>query len=192
MRTSRRVGTAAATALCIGILMAPAVAARSSSDEVTVVLYGIVRLQGTDQALTSQQAALLLPIVRAWRDELSNSWGWGASSSASCYVGAIQPILTQEQLDRIAAMRLTADAAIRWSGGSLYYRSWFIRPQPGDMPPGAPPPGDGSEPPAPPGGGTPPPGRPRASVFFFPTQEDPRVAFADKVIRLLAAWTADS
>jgi hypothetical protein len=137
-------------------------------------LLGVVKLNGSEVAVSAAQAQQLLPLVQAWRAQLDPSWGItrGASGTAA----ATRAILTSEQLTRIQAMHLSPSDAIRWGSGCVGPWTWMT-PRPW----GGPPPGE--EPPSPGEG-------PGGCLFMVPIQDNPFIEFADRVIRVLNGWAA--
>jgi len=137
-------------------------AARSSTDDVPALLLGIIKLSGSEFAVSVAQAQQLLPLVQGWRAQLELSWRTTRGASATAL--AIRGILTPEQQARIHAMRLTSSDAIRWSCGMLAVWPWV----------------------APPEGETPRPG----FHNFIPMLDNPYLEFADRVIRVLSGWVS--
>jgi hypothetical protein len=135
-------------------------------------LLGVVKLNGSEVAVSAAQAQQLLPLVQAWRAQLDQSWGItrGASGTAA----AIRAILTSEQLARIQAMRLSPSDAIRWGGGAI--ECWAWRPHSWGCPCS-----DEETPPS-------PGGAPNRFFVMMPTLDNPYIGFADRVIRVLSGW----
>ncbi len=90
--------------LSVALLVGFGVAASQTTGDVSVLLLGVVRLNGSGLAISAAQAEQLLPLVEAWRAQLSHSWT--VTRGASAVAHAIQAILTSEQLTRIQAMAL--------------------------------------------------------------------------------------
>ncbi|MDD4903560.1 MAG: hypothetical protein PHX77_03580 [Candidatus Bipolaricaulis sp.] len=162
-------GAVCVTATCLALCVGWAAAARPSTDDVPVLLLGVVQLNGSELAVSVTQAQQLLPLVQAWRAQLEQSWG--VTRGASATATAIRAILTPEQRARIEAMRLTSSDAMRWGCGTLAVWPW------GALAPwGAPPPE----------GETPRPG----FHNFMPMLDNPYLEFADRVIRVLIGWAS--
>lgn len=162
--------------LFLALLMGFGAAASQSTDDVSVLLLGVVKLNGSDLAVSAAQAQQLLPLVQEWRAQLDQSWGITRGASATAV--AIRAILTPEQLTRIQAMHLSPSDAIRWGGGVIEY--WMWRPHSW----GSPYP-DEEE--------TPPPSddAPKGFLAIMPTPENPYIGFADRVIRVLSGWATE-
>ncbi|MEN6370206.1 MAG: hypothetical protein ABFD77_11010 [Thermotogota bacterium] len=198
MKTWRRSLIVTAMAASFSLLIAFAVGAqpqigssppRTGTEDPSALLLGIVRLQGTTDAVSLQQAAQLLALVQAWRMQMvqppaipaGSQPGQGPAQQPSpetSLLDGIRAVLTPTQWQAIVVMNLSANDVMQWMG----------LPASGDPPP---PPGVGSQaqPPANPPAGNPlgappPPGGAQ--------QETPRVQFADAVIALLTSWIVGS
>jgi len=119
---SRGWGAVAATGLCLVLLMGFAVAASTSTDDLAVLLYGIVRLSGTEDALSAAQAQQLAPLVEAWRAELQAPPDTPPDMSSA--IAAIRAVLTADQLTAIEALNLTAADVVGWMDGGLAGYVW--------------------------------------------------------------------
>lgn len=175
MKGSRDGIRVAALGLTLALLAGFAVSASQGTDDVPVLLLGVVKLNGSELAVSATQARDLLPLVQAWRAQLDQSWGItrGASGTAA----AIRAILTSEQLARIQAMRLSPSDAIRWGGGVV--DCWMWRPHSWGCPCS-----DEGTPPS-------PGGAPSRFLAIMPTLDNPYIGFADRVIRVLSGWATD-
>lgn len=69
------------------------------------ILIGTFKLEGTDQAITAQQADQLIPLWQVYKD-LSGS-DTAAQEEIDGLVGQIQDTMTPEQMQAISAMNLT-------------------------------------------------------------------------------------
>jgi hypothetical protein len=69
---------------------------------------GTLRLEGTENAVTPEQAAALLPLWQALRG------GVTAQAEVNAVLKQIEGTMTQEQLEAIAAMQLTQDDLGAW------------------------------------------------------------------------------
>lgn len=134
MRRSRHGVGAAAVGLCLALIIGLGASASESTEELPALLFGVVRLAGSELALSAEQAAQMLPQVQAWRswvEEVSNV------DDEPGRVAAIRAILTPEQAAAIDAMDLTSTDAIRWSSGALAAIVWRHSVQAGaPLPPG--------------------------------------------------------
>ncbi len=134
MRRSRRRVGATAVGICLALVIGLGASARESTEELPALLLGVVRLAGSDLALSAEQAAQILPEVQAWRswvEEVSNV------DDEPGRVAAIRAMLTPEQAAAIDAMNLTSTDAIRWSSGALAAIVWRHSVQAGaPLPPG--------------------------------------------------------
>lgn len=113
--------------LCIGFG-----AAASQSTDVFVLLLGITTLEGSELAVSPEQAEALLPLVEAWRVKVHRSLR--ALPEASDINATIQAILTPEQLVRIREMDFSPGDVISLSRGmfDVWMRGCFC---PCDVPP---------------------------------------------------------
>lgn len=149
-----------------------AVHAATSSEDVSVLLLGVVKLAGSEHAISAAQAQQLLPLVEAWRAELVQSWG--ITRGASATAAAIRSILTSEQLSDILVMRLRPADAVRWGSGCS--GRWTVATpcfcgacpedplRPGEVPDNL--------------------------LFLGPLVDNPFLEFADRVTRILAGWAS--
>ena len=81
-------------------------ASGTSLSEVNMLLVGALKLDGTDQAVTSVEAAQLLPLWQAYRS-LSTSQT-AAEAEVNGLLKQIQAAMTSQQLEAIQAMNLTS------------------------------------------------------------------------------------
>ena len=72
------------------------------------LLLGTMQLEGTEQAVTPEQAATLLPLWRAMQG------GVTAQTEVNALLKQIEGTMTQEQLQAIAAMQLTQEDLQAW------------------------------------------------------------------------------
>ncbi|MEN6370105.1 MAG: hypothetical protein ABFD77_10490 [Thermotogota bacterium] len=159
----------------LALLAGFGVAASQGTDDVSILLLGVVKLNGSDFAASAAQARQLLPLVQAWRAQLDQSWG--ITRGASATAAAIRAILTSEQLTQIQAMHLSLSDAIRWGGGAIEYWMWRSHCW------GSPCSGEG----------TPPTPDDALAGFLtcMPTPENPYIGFANRVVRVLSGWAAE-
>lgn len=122
MERSRRWGTAAATGLCLAVLVGFGAAASTSTDDLAVLLYGVVRLSGTEVAVSAAQAQQLVPLVEDWRAELQVPPD--APPDMSSAIASIQAVLTTEQLAAIEALNLTPADVVWWMDGGFAGYMW--------------------------------------------------------------------
>lgn len=80
--------------------------ATESLSDPTLIILGSLKLDGTDQAITPQQAKDLLPLWQVYQ-EISAS-DTAAQAEADALVKQIQEIMTSEQMKAIQAMNLTS------------------------------------------------------------------------------------
>jgi hypothetical protein len=71
----------------------------------TQLILGTLLLEGTDQAVDSEQAAVLLPLWQHWHN--LNRTNAAAQADKDALLGQIQSAMTEEQIRAIAAMNLT-------------------------------------------------------------------------------------
>ena len=83
----------------------PAVTAQGLLPASTQRILGIFRLEGTEGAVTAEQAAALLPLWQVYR-ELDGS-GTAAQEEIDALVGQIREMMTEGQMASIEAMSLT-------------------------------------------------------------------------------------
>ena len=107
----RRVATGCTLMLVVGLLFSVGAFASSTEDEVPLLLYGIIQLAETGDAITAEQAQELLPIVQSWQMRMQ----LGISSSTHATVLRIKTVLTEEQMDRIDAMHVTTRYVELWT-----------------------------------------------------------------------------
>ena len=164
---------------------------QGGTEDPSALLLGIVKLQGSTDAVSSQQAAQLLALVEAWRMQMmqpsvaptgappqQGQAPIGQPSPGTSLADGIRAILTPAQWQAIVVMNLSASDVMQWMGLSA-----FGNPTP--PPEGSP---QGQLPAPPPAGssfGTPPP-----SSGARP--DSPMVQFADAVIALLTSRIAAS
>lgn len=115
------------------------------------LMLGMLRLEGSDNAITSEQAKTMLSLMRALQGEALK-----ADVELNAVLAAIEAQLTPAQLSAIANMHLTQDDLLAWTRDNSL--AGGVGPGPGGArpqgTPGAPPTGGGA-PPAPGGGGRP-------------------------------------
>lgn len=78
----------------------------TSLSQVNMLLVGTLKLEGTDQAVTSDEAVKILPLWQAYRS-LSNSQT-ASEVEVEALLNQIQSTMTTEQVDAIKAMNLTS------------------------------------------------------------------------------------
>ena len=78
----------------------------TSLSEVNKLLVGTLRLEDTDQAVSAEEAAQLLPLWQAYR-ALSNS-DTAAEAEVDALIKQIQTTMTSDQIQAIEAMNLTS------------------------------------------------------------------------------------
>jgi hypothetical protein len=158
--TSTTTGTGAATASA-----GTAAPAQGTLSPVAKDILGIFKLEGTDLAVDSTQAATLLPLWQAYRSLLKS--GTAAPAELEAVQTQIGEALTAKQQDAIAAMNLTpqdmfamaeqfgvSQAAASTSGtDSSSTRPSFVGGGTGGVPGGGAPPSGGGSMPVPPSGG---------------------------------------
>ena len=107
-------------------------AAASQGTDVFVLLLGITKLEGSELAVSANQAEALLSLAQAWRVEVHRSLQ--ALAEASEISAAIRAILTAEQLVRTQEMDLSPSDVISLSRGmfDVWMRGCFC---PCDVPP---------------------------------------------------------
>ncbi|MGB7538859.1 MAG: hypothetical protein WBM17_09985 [Anaerolineales bacterium] len=71
----------------------------------TQLILGTLLLEGTDQAVNAQQAALLLPLWQKWHD--LNRSNTAAPADRDALLEQIQSAMTEEQIQAITGMNLT-------------------------------------------------------------------------------------
>ena len=74
---------------------------------------GILNLDGTENTITPEQAATLLPLWQALRSTMRS--GAAAAVEVDALLAQIEETLTPAQLDAIGAMRLTQDDLRAWA-----------------------------------------------------------------------------
>jgi len=74
---------------------------------------GIVELDGTDYAVTAEQATSLLPLWQALRGTTRS--GASAAAEVDALLSQIEEMLTAEQLQAIVELRLTQDDLRAWA-----------------------------------------------------------------------------
>lgn len=198
MKMWRRSSIAIAVAVCLSLLIPVAVGAQpetgspppwAGAEDPSAVLLGIVRLQGTTDAVSPQQAAQMLALVQAWRMQMLQPPAAPAGappqpgqgpiqqpSPETSLLDGIRAVLTPAQWQAIVVMNLSASDAMQWIGLPA---SGNPTPPPGGSPQAQPP----ATPPAGNSPGTPPP--PSGAQ-----QETSMVQFADAIIALLTSWIA--
>ena len=112
----------AVVGLCLVAGIGVGAAASATTDDLAVLLYGIVRLSGSSAALSAEQALALLPLVAAWRVELQSPPDEPPDMSGT--IAAVRAILTPEQAAAIEAMNLNAADVVRWMDGGLAWSLW--------------------------------------------------------------------
>jgi len=170
-----------AVTLCVAVLLGFGVMARSNVYEVPIFLLGVVRLAGTDAALSPEQTARLLPLVQQWQQRLGLNPMVGWSSN----LARMQAVLTSMQIVRIEAMHLTSTDVMEWTDSNPSVRVRLLsritaKPPSDSQPPSGGTPLDGP----PPGGGTYGP----STTSFVWSHRDSMMSFADSVISLLRTW----
>jgi len=106
---------------------------------------GTIRLEETENGITSEQATALLPLWQALQGSVT------AQAEVNAVLKKIEETMTSEQLATIAAMRLTMDDLRTWMQSQGLDVEGGPGPGPGGggdgqrMPPGAPPPQPGFE-----------------------------------------------
>jgi hypothetical protein len=78
----------------------------ASLSQVNMLLVGTLKLEGTDQAVTTDEAVKILPLWQAYRS-LSNSQT-ASEVEVEALLNQIQSTMTTEQVDEIKAMNLTS------------------------------------------------------------------------------------
>ncbi|MCX6093303.1 MAG: hypothetical protein NTY63_00560 [Candidatus Bipolaricaulota bacterium] len=162
---------------------------QGGTEDPSALLLGIVKLQGSTDAVSSQQAAQLLALVQAWRMQMMQPPAapagalrqpgqapTGQPSPGTSLADGIRAILNPVQWQVIVVMDLSASDVTQWMGLPAFGNP---TPSPGGSPQGQPPatpPAGGSPGTLPPPGGAQP--------------DSPMVQFADAVIALLTSWIA--
>jgi len=107
------------------------------------LMLGMLRLEGSDNAITTEQAKTMLSLVRPLEGQALK-----ADAEVNAVLAAIEAQLTPAQLSAIANMRLTQDDLLAWTKDNAQGRG----AGPGQGGPGTPPAGGGAPPAS--GGGT--------------------------------------
>jgi hypothetical protein len=127
----------------------------TSLSEVNKLLVGTLRLEDTDQAVSAEEAAQLLPLWQAYR-ALSNS-DTAAEAEVDALIKQIQSTLTSGQIQAIEAMNLTSQDMVdlmQAAGGPMARGTPNPQSTPGFeilggvFPQGGPPAGEGGGPPS--------------------------------------------
>ena len=160
MNMRRRVVAGMVMAAVVGVLASVGAAAGSTADEMPVLLYGLVQLADTEDAITAEQAQQLLHIVQSWRMKLR----LGISSSAHLNTMQVRAVLTATQLQRIDAMHLTTRYVELWTSEQTGVRLILRASAPDDDPPGISP------------------------TFMTVNRNEAMTSFADLVIDHLCRW----
>ena len=74
---------------------------------------GILSIDGTENEITPEQAATLLPLCQALRGTMRS--GASATAEVNALLAQIEETLTLEQLDAIGTLRLTQDDLRAWA-----------------------------------------------------------------------------
>ncbi|MEN6370128.1 MAG: hypothetical protein ABFD77_10615 [Thermotogota bacterium] len=119
---SRRGCKSVAAGLCLALLVGLGVTASTSTDELAVLLYGIVRLSGSETAVSAVQARQLVPLVEVWRAELQVPPDTPPDMSGM--IASIRAVLTAEQSAAIEAMHLTTADVVEWRNGGFSAYLW--------------------------------------------------------------------